>query len=180
MFDLKKEAIGFESELIALRRDFHENPELGYKEFRTSKMIYDYLKKLGIEVKNISKTGVVGHIYGEAGPGKTILLRANMDALPVQEDTGLPFASTNEGVMHASGHDGHMAILLVLAKILNRHRDEFGGCVKLMFQPNEEEAGALDMINEGILENPVVDGACSLHLWSALPSGHVGLNHRGV
>ena len=88
MFNIKEEIAAYESELIALRRDFHENPELGYREYRTSKIIYDYLKKLGLEVTNISITGVVGLLKGEAGPGKTILMRANMDASPVDEKTG--------------------------------------------------------------------------------------------
>ena len=88
MFNVKEEISAYESELIALRRDFHENPELGYREYRTSKMVYDYLKKLGLEVSNISITGVVGLLRGEAGPGNTILIRANMDASPVEEKTG--------------------------------------------------------------------------------------------
>ncbi len=176
MFDITKEVADFESELIALRRDFHENPEPGFKEFRTSKIIYDYLKKLDMEVKNIAKTGVVGLLKGTDGEGKTILLRANMDALPVDEMTGLSFSSQNEGVMHAAGHDGHMAILLVTAKVLARHRNEFKGNIKFVFQPNEEEAGALDMIEEGVLENPDVEAAFAVHLWSSIKSGRVGLS----
>ena len=159
MFDIKREVAGYESEIIALRRDFHENPEIGFKEFRTSQIIYGYLKKLDIEVKNIAKTGVVGIVRGTAGEGKTILLRSSMDALPVEEKTGLPFSSVNEGVMHASGHDGQMAMLLVAAKILSRHRDEFRGNIKFVFQPNEEVTGALEMINAGVLESPAVDAA---------------------
>ncbi|MEA5084819.1 MAG: amidohydrolase [Lachnospiraceae bacterium] len=180
MFDIKREVTAFESELIALRRDFHENPELGFKEFRTSKIIYDYLKKIDIEVKNIAKTGVVGTLKGTVGEGKTILLRANMDALPVDEKTGLEFSSIYEGIMHASGHDGHMAILLVVAKIMARHRNEFKGYIKFVFQPNEEEAGALDMINEGVLENPKVDAAFAVHLWSPIKSGRIGLSSGPV
>ena len=163
MFDIKEEVLKHESELIALRRDFHQNPELGYHEFRTSKIVSDYLKNLGMEVKNAAKTGVVGVLKGEGGLGKTILLRADMDALPVEEKTGLPFASKTPNVMHACGHDGHTAIQLIVAKILSEHKNEFKGSVKFVFQPNEEEAGALDMINEGILQSPKVDGACALH-----------------
>lgn len=180
MIDVKKVVSGFESELIALRRDFHENPELGFKEFRTSKIIYDYLKKLDMEVKNISRTGVVGVLNGDKGPGKTILIRASMDALPMQEKTGLPFSSISEGVMHAAGHDGDMAVLLVVAKVLARHRDEFKGNIKFVFQPNEEEAGMLSMIDDGILENPGVDAAFALRHWSAIESGRLGLTAGAV
>ena len=176
MFDIKQEVLNYESELIALRRDFHENPELGYHEFRTSKIVSDYLEDLGIEVKHIDKTGVVGVLKGTAGEGKTLLLRADMDALPVEEKTGLPFSSKTPNVMHACGHDGHTAIQLVVAKILSKYRDDFKGCVKFMFQPNEEEAGALDMINEGVLQNPKVDAACALHLWSPVKAGRIGLS----
>lgn len=180
MIDVKKEVSGFESELVALRRDFHENPELGFKEFRTSKIIYDYLKKLNMEVKNISRTGVVGILNGEKGSGKTILIRASMDALPMQEKTGLSFSSISEGVMHASGHDGDMAVLLVVAKVLARHRDEFKGNIKFVFQPNEEEAGMLSMIDDGILENPTVDAAFALRHWGAIESGRLGLTAGAV
>lgn len=176
MFDIEKETNGFESELKALRRDFHENPEIGFKEFRTSKVIYDYLKKLDIDVKNIAKTGVVGVLKGTAGEGKTILLRANMDASPVDEKTDLEFSSKNEGIMHASGHDGQLATLLVVAKMLSRHKTEFKGSVKFIFQPNEEGAGAVDMINEGILENPDVDAALALAFTNDILSGHIGLS----
>ena len=180
MFDIKEEVLKHESELIALRRDLHENPELGYHEFRTSKIVSDYLKNLGMEVKNVAKTGVVGLLKGEGGPGKTILLRADMDALPVEEKTGLPYASKTPNVMHACGHDGHTAIQLIVAKILSEHKNEFKGSVKFVFQPNEEEAGALDMINEGILQSPKVDGACALHLWSPIKSGRIGLSSGPV
>ena len=127
MFNIKEEIAAYESELIALRRDFHENPELGYREYRTSKIVYDYLKKLGLEVTNISITGVVGLLKGEAGPGKTILMRANMDASPVDEKTGCSYSSKIDGIMHASGHDGHLAILMVTAKILSRHKKDIYG-----------------------------------------------------
>lgn len=176
MFDIKKEVTGLENELISLRRDFHEQPELGYQENLTSKKICGYLMALGLEVTTVAKTGVSAVLKGGAGEGKTIMLRADMDALPVREKTGLPFASKNEGVMHACGHDGHMAIQLIAAKMLSMHKEEFKGNVKFVFQPNEEEAGALDMINEGVLENPHVDGAFALHLWSPIKSGNIGLS----
>ena len=117
--DLKTEIQLHKDELIALRRDFHRHPELGFKEFRTSKIVGDYLENLGMEVKrNVAKTGVVALLRGKH-PGKTIALRSDMDALPLVEETGLEFASENQGIMHGCGHDGHMAMLLVAANILS-------------------------------------------------------------
>jgi amidohydrolase len=176
MFDIKKEVKALEPELIELRRYFHENPELGYEEFNTSEKVKEYLNALGLEdVKNVYKTGVSAVLRGTKGGDKTVMLRADMDALPVTEKTGLPFSSKNDGVMHACGHDGHTAIQLITAKILAEHRDEIAGNVKFVFQPNEENAGALDMINAGVLENPHVDGAFGLHLWSPVKSGRIGI-----
>ncbi len=174
MFDIKKEVQNLQEELIALRRDFHMHPELGYEEYRTSQIVYEYLKKLDMEVSKVTKTGVVGLLRGN-GEGKTVLLRADMDALPQEEKTGLPYKSVNKGIMHACGHDGHTAMLLIAAKILSMHRDDIKGNIKFVFQPNEEEAGALNMINEGILENPKVDAAFGLHLWTPIESGKIGL-----
>jgi amidohydrolase len=174
MLDIKKEVIKLEDEVIKLRRDFHMYPELGYEEYRTSQVIEEYLLKLGLEVKKVSKTGVVGLLRGK-GDGKTLLLRADMDAVPQEEKTGLSYQSKNKGVMHACGHDGHMAMLLVAAKILAKHRDKINGNIKFVFQPNEEVAGALDMIKEGVLEDPHVDAAFGVHLWSPIQSGKIGL-----
>lgn len=174
MIDIKKEISLLQEELTALRRDFHKHPELGYQEHRTSQIVYEYLEKLGLEVTRVTKTGVVGLLKGSGGD-KTIMLRADMDALPQEERTEIPYKSINKGVMHACGHDGHTAILLVAAKILSKHRDIIKGNVKFVFQPNEEEAGALNMINEGILENPRVDAAFGLHLWTPIESGKIGL-----
>ncbi len=177
MYSLKEEVQGYRTEIIALRRDFHENPELGYKEFRTSKVIYDYLRAQKFdEVKNIGKTGVVGTLFGKSPHGKTVILRANMDALPIAEETELNYTSKNPGLMHASGHDAHMAVALVVGKLLRRHKDEFNGCVKFVFQPNEEIAGALDMIDAGVLNNPPVDFALSMNFTQMLDSGKVGLS----
>jgi len=174
MTDIKKEVKALEEELINLRRDFHMHPELGYEEVRTSKIVYDYLLDLGLEVSKIAKTGVVGLLRGKKH-GKTVMLRADMDAIPQTEKTGLSFQSLNQGVMHACGHDGHTAMLLVAAKILVNYKDDIAGNIKFVFQPNEEEAGALDMINEGVLEKPNVDAAFGIHLWTPLKSGEVGL-----
>ena len=177
MYSLREEIQGYRTEILALRRDFHENPELGYKEFRTSKVIYDYLRAQKFDdVKNIAKTGVVGTLYGKNPHGNTVILRANMDALPIAEETGLNYTSKNPGIMHAGGHDAHMAVALVVGKLLRRHKDEFNGCVKLVFQPNEEIAGALDMIDAGVLEDPVADVALSMNFTQMLDSGTVGLS----
>lgn len=174
-FDLKKEVHSHEGELVELRRFFHRNPELGYQEFLAQSRIKEYLSALGITLIGMPKTGVCALIEG-GSKGKTVLLRADMDALPVNEETGLPFSSANPGIMHACGHDGHTAMQLIAAKILAKHRDTLCGNVKLMFQPNEEEAGALDMINAGILESPKVDAAFALHLWAPIRTGCIGLN----
>lgn len=181
MYSLREEIEGYRTEILALRRDFHEHPELGYKEFRTSKTIYDYLKAIGCDsVQNIAKTGVVGTLYGERRRGKTVILRANMDALPITEDTHLSYASQTPGVMHAGGHDAHMAVALVVGKLLSRHRDAFRGCVRLVFQPNEEIAGALDMIREGVLEDPPADAALSMNFTQMIDSGKIGLSRGAV
>ena len=173
--DIKKEIDLLKDELIALRRDFHQHPELGFQEFRTGKIVAEYLENLGLEVqRNVAKTGVVGLLRGKK-PGKTIALRTDMDALPVKEQTGLEFKSQNEGIMHACGHDGHLAMMLIAAKVLSSKKDEIKGNVKFIFQPNEEDAGAEIMINEGVLENPKVDAALGIHLWSPIESGKVGL-----
>lgn len=173
--DIKKEIQELENELISLRRDFHQYPELGFEEFRTGKIVADYLEKCGIEVqRNVAKTGVVGLLKGETS-GKTLILRTDMDALPLEEETGLSFKSKNKGVMHACGHDGHLAMMLIAAKILSKRRKEIKGNIKFVFQPNEEDAGAEIMINEGIMENPKVDAALGIHLWSPIEAGKIGI-----
>ncbi|MCO5388464.1 MAG: amidohydrolase [Desulfosporosinus sp.] len=174
MMDIKKEISLLEEELVSLRRDFHRNPELGYQEYRTSEIITNNLTQCGFDVKQVCKTGVVGLLNGKE-PGRTLLLRADMDALPQEELNELSYKSVHQGKMHACGHDGHMAMLLVAAKLLARHKDEFKGTLKVVFQPNEEEAGALDMVKAGVLEDPKVDAALALHLWTPLESGKIGL-----
>jgi amidohydrolase len=162
-----------------LRRDFHMHPELGFREIRTGGIVAKELEALGIEVtKGVGKTGVVGLLEG-AKPGPTLLLRFDMDALPITEDTGAEYASQNSGIMHACGHDGHTAIGLTVAKILNAHKNELAGTVKFCFQPSEEgnngEAigGAEMMMKDGVLENPRVDMTLSMHLWNEKPLGWV-------
>ena len=172
--DIRQEIAELEPEMIRLRRDFHRHPELGLREVRTSGIVEAYLKDLGLEVRRCTETGVVGVLRG-AQPGKTILLRCDIDALPVQEETGLPFASETPGVMHACGHDGHTAIHLTTAKLLSQHRAELKGTVVFLFQTNEEDAGAELMIQAGALEDPVPDLVCGFHLWSPIPTGKIGL-----
>jgi amidohydrolase len=172
--------------VVAWRRDFHQHPELGNREFRTSKIIADELRKLGYEVTTgVAKTGVVATLKG-AKPGPVVALRADMDALPVTEQVDLPFKSTQKaewngqqvGVMHACGHDNHMAMLLGAATILAKVRNQLPGTVKLIFQPAEEGApegetgGAEQMVKENVLENPKVDAIFGLHVFPG-PAGSI-------
>ncbi|ADO81885.1 M20 metallopeptidase family protein [Ilyobacter polytropus] len=173
--DIIREIEDLREELINLRRDFHKHPELGFQEFRTSEIITNYLKELGIEVKSgIAKTGVVGLLKGKS-PGRTVLLRADMDALAIQEEVDTTYKSVHDGKMHACGHDGHIAMLLIAAKILVKYKDEINGNIKFLFQPNEEEAGARAMIDEGVLENPHVDAAFAIHLWTPIEYKNIGV-----
>ena len=189
-----KAADAIESQVIEWRRDIHRNPELGNHEFRTAKMVADYLRSLGIEVKTgVAKTGVVGLLKG-GRPGPVVGLRADMDALPVIERTPLPFASRARaqfngqevGVMHACGHDSHVAILMGVAQILAASKADLPGTVKFIFQPAEEgppygeEGGAELMVREGVLENPKVDAIFGLHINSQLEVGTIGYRPGGT
>lgn len=165
----------------ALRRDFHMHPELGFREVRTGGIVAKELEALGIEVtKGVGKTGVVGLLEG-AKPGPTLLLRFDMDALPINEETGAEYSSTNPGVMHACGHDGHTAIGLTVAKMLHAHREELAGNIKFCFQPSEEGVngeemgGNLMMMRDGVLDGPKVDKTLSLHLWNDKPLGWINV-----
>ncbi len=160
----------------ALRRDFHRHPELGFQEIRTAGIMAGELNQLGLEVRSgVAETGVIGLIEGD-GPGPTLLIRFDMDALPVEEQTGAPYASQNRGVMHACGHDAHTAIGLTVARLLQASRKEWKGTVKLVFQPAEEGlGGAQRMVDEGVLENPRPDMSLALHVWNDLPFGRVGV-----
>ena len=171
---IKQRLTDLEPELIALRRDFHAHPELGFEEVRTQAKCISYLGGLSIPARAVAGTGVLGVLAGSR-PGKTVLLRADMDALPIQEENDIPYRSTRDGVMHACGHDGHMAMLLVAAKVLREHRDRIGGTLKFAFQPNEEDAGAGRMITDGVLDNPAVDAAFGCHLWNGLATGTIDL-----
>ena len=155
-----------------LRRDFHQHPELGFKEFRTAGIVARELSTLGLEIATgIAETGVVALIEG-AQSGPVLLLRFDMDALPVEEQTGVEYRSQTPGVMHACGHDGHTAIGLTVARLLQRHRQELAGTVKLVFQPAEEGLGGAErMVAEGALDNPHPNMCLALHLWNELPIG---------
>ncbi len=161
-------------EVVRLRRDFHAHPELGMAEHRTGEIVANYLANCGLEVCRLNKTGVVGLLHGK-GEGPTLLMRADMDALPIQEENEATYKSTVEGVMHACGHDAHTAMLMVAAKYLSQNKSELSGNIKFVFEPNEENAGALGMIDEGVLENPKVDACVGLHVWSPLESGKIGV-----
>jgi len=172
--EISKQVKALTEELIQLRRDFHKHPELGFEEFRTSEKASGYLRQCGLEVKRMAKTGVVGLLRGkESGP--TLLLRADMDALPIHEENDIPYRSVYEGKMHACGHDGHMAMLLVAAKILCRYENQLKGNIKFVFEPNEENVGAVPMIEEGLLEEPRVDACLGLHLWPLLNTGKLAI-----
>jgi amidohydrolase len=159
-----------------LRRDFHRHPELGFREFRTAGIVAKELQNLGLEVTSgVAETGVIAIIEGNF-PGPTVLVRFDMDALPVVEDTGVEYASENSGVMHACGHDGHVAVGLTVARLLNQTRDRLHGRVKLMFQPAEEGLGGAEgMIAAGVLENPHVDHTLALHIWNERPIGSIAV-----
>ena len=172
--NFKQEAKAIFDDLVATRRDLHQHPELGFEETRTAGIVAERLNEYGFEVQaGVGQTGVVGLLEGsKAGP--TILLRFDMDGLPIQEETGLPFASQNPGVMHACGHDGHTAMGLGLARIMSRYQEEIAGTLKFVFQPGEEGlGGAIAMIADGVLDNPKPDVAMAMHLWTPEPYGKV-------
>ena len=192
---LDQEAKDIEPKLIEWRRHFHQYPELSNQEVKTGKKIAEFLKSLGMDVKYpVAKTGVVGLLKGgKLGP--VVALRADMDALPVTERNALPYISKERaqfngqetGVMHACGHDSHMAILMSVAEILSKNKAELKGSVKFIFQPAEEGAptsdgisGAELMIQEGVMENPKVDAVFGLHIQSLLPSGKIAYRAEGL
>ncbi|HEU5327877.1 MAG: M20 metallopeptidase family protein [Thermomicrobiales bacterium] len=164
-------------EVVANRRYLHQHPELSFHEEQTSRFVAEKLRDLGIETHTgIATNGVLGILRG-ARPGKTVLLRADMDALPIEELNDVPYKSQVPGVMHACGHDAHTAILLGVARLLSERTGEFAGTVKLAFQPAEEvpPGGAKPMIDAGIMENPHVDAAFGVHMAQELPAGTIGI-----
>ncbi|HQQ83129.1 MAG TPA: amidohydrolase [Cyclobacteriaceae bacterium] len=194
MTRINKQAQEIEPRMIEWRRFLHQNPELSNREFKTGKYLADFLKNLGMEVQYpVAKTGAVGILRG-GKPGPVIALRADIDGLPVVERNALPFASREKGVqggietgvMHACGHDSHMAMLMAVAEILSKNKADVKGTIKFLFQPAEEgapageEAGAYLMIKEGVLENPKVDVVFGLHIQSLLPLGQLAYRAEGL
>jgi amidohydrolase len=173
---IKSLAKDIKLEIIGIRHSIHSNPELSFHEENTAKLVENYLQNLGLETHRISGTGVWAMIQGELGGGKTIALRADLDALPIQELSEKSYASQKPGVMHACGHDVHTSSLLGAAKILNSIKAEFKGAIKLIFQPGEEKlpGGASLLIKEGILSNPKVDAIIGQHVMPFINTGNVG------
>jgi amidohydrolase len=176
MADYRALAEAMKDELIAFRRDFHKHPELAFEEVRTSGIVADELNKLGLEVQTaVGKTGVVGILEG-AQDGPTVLYRADMDALPMQELNQTDYVSVHPGKMHACGHDAHTAIGLGVARLMTEQRDKLAGRIKFVFQPAEEVVGgAKAMIADGILENPRPDVSLGLHVWNSMELGKVAV-----
>jgi amidohydrolase len=171
---LETEIAALTAQLVDWRRDFHRHPEVAFEETRTSAVLREVLEGLGLSVRSAGGTGLVAVLQGRSG-GKTVALRADMDALPVQEVGGREYGSQNRGVAHACGHDGHMAMMLAAAKVLTARKGEFSGRVVFLFQPAEEKppGGAKRMVEEGALDG--VDAIFGLHLWQAFPTGRVGV-----
>ncbi|MFP4346169.1 MAG: M20 family metallopeptidase [Anaerolineales bacterium] len=169
----REEAQALYDRLVAWRRDFHRHPELGLEEHRSAEVIAGILHELGYEVQTgIAETGVVGLL--ENGDGPVIMVRADMDALPVVEENDVPYASEEPGLMHACGHDAHMAIGLGVARLMSETRDRWQGTLKMVFQPGEEgRNGAEIMVKEGVLEEPRPDRVLALHVWNVYPVGAV-------
>lgn len=169
----KAAANALQPQLVAWRRDFHMHPELGFQEVRTAGVVADHLRSLGLEIATgIGKTGVVALVEPDSLPAEapTVMLRFDMDALPIEEENDASYRSQTPGVMHACGHDGHTAIGMGVAQVLAQHRNELAGRVKLVFQPAEEGlGGALAMIADGALDSPTPTASFGLHLWSRLP-----------
>jgi len=163
-------------QIVRIRRELHQIPEPAYTEKKTSAAVADHLKRAGLEVRTgVARYGVVGLLRTQR-PGPTLMIRADMDALTLTEQTGLPFSSTHPGAMHACGHDAHMAMVLGSALVLSQMKDALTGNIKFIFQPAEEgPGGAKPMIEEGVMENPKVDYAVGCHLWPGSPEGTVGV-----
>ena len=176
MSDFREEAQGLYEQLVRWRRDLHRHPELAFEETRTAEIVATHLEQLGMEVqRGVGKTGVVGILEG-GREGKTVMLRFDMDALPIEEANEVDYASQEPGKMHACGHDGHTAIGLGVATLLARHRQQLTGRVKLVFQPAEEiSRGARAMIDDGVLKDPAPDVVMGLHLWNSLPVGRAAV-----
>jgi amidohydrolase len=176
VIDFKPQIRARQDAWIACRRDLHQHPELGFNLPRTAGLVAAELTRLGLEVQaGVGKSGVVGLLEGNA-EGPTVLVRADMDALPVEEENQTDYVSQTPGKMHACGHDGHTAIALAVAELLSAHRDRMAGRVKFVFQPAEEIGlGAEAMIADGVLRDPIPDVALGLHVWNEVPLGSVAV-----
>jgi amidohydrolase len=176
MKNIKKHVVEQKDLIIQTRRDLHRIPETAYTERKTSAYVTDSLTREGLQVQTgIAQFGVVG-LMDTKRPGPTLMIRADMDALPIEEATGLPFASIHQGSMHACGHDAHMAMVLGAVRVLNKIRDRLNGNIKFVFQPAEEgPGGAKPMIDAGVMENPRVDYALGCHVWPGIPEGDIGI-----
>lgn len=175
-----EEAKALQDEIVVNRRWLHSHPEIGHKLYETVGYVKARLDEMGVAYQEICECGLVVLLGNK--PGKCIILRADMDALPMPDESGLPFASLNEGAAHTCGHDMHTAMMLAVVKILKAHEDEIEGTIKIMFQPAEETlTGATAMVNAGVMENPKVDAALTLHVGplSAVPSGTVSISQPG-
>ena len=174
--DFLAEAAQLADAMVERRRDLHRHPELGFQEIRTAGIVARELTELGMEVTTgVARTGVIGLLEGDR-PGPTVLVRFDMDALPVQEANTTDYVSTTPGLMHACGHDGHVSIGLAVARMLAARRDSLAGRLKFVFQPAEEGAGGAElMVREGVLDSPAPDVALALHLWNNLPLGAIGV-----
>jgi amidohydrolase len=174
---IKSLSVKYSKEVVEFRRHIHANPELSYQEFNTVKYVEEKLRSFGLtSIKKLATTGLIVDIKGKNPDKKTIALRADMDALPIKEANDVPYRSTNDGVMHACGHDVHTSSLLGTAKILNEVKDKFEGTVRFLFQPGEEKnpGGASYMIRDGALENPRPAGIIGQHVFPMLPVGKIG------
>ena len=178
---IKEQTDGMLDDLITIRRDIHAHPEERFQEVRTAKIVVENLRRPGIEVQTgVGVTGVVGTLRGGLGEGKVLGIRCDMDALPIQEKSDVPYRSRSDGKMHACGHDVHTTVGIGIARILASMRESFRGTIKFIFQPSEEiphgeKSGALEMIKDGVLEAPHVDAIFSLHCWPDLNAGQVGV-----
>lgn len=172
----------YASEYVAIRSHLHAHPELSYQEFETSKFVQSKLKEMGVAFEVMATTGIVGIIHGKNPDSRVIALRADMDALPIEEENDVPYRSTNAGVMHACGHDVHTSILLGAARVLNELKDEWEGTIKLLFQPGEERnpGGASYMIRDGALQNPAPQGIIGLHVHPGLDVGKLSFRKGRV
>lgn len=176
-----KKAEQLQDTLVTIRREIHSNPEIGFQEVKTSALVADELRKLGLDVRtNVAVTGVVGTLKGKY-PGKTLLIRADMDCLQLTELNDVPYKSRNEGFMHACGHDAHTTCLIGAAMLLSQYKEQLKGNVKFVFQPAEEiNGGAQIMVKEGVLDDPKVDAVMGIHVWPTIEAGKIGVRYGAL